>query len=113
MNFVERADRPELMDTEQLPLDVMKRTLKFLGLTNRYLGGSAVVLKHLKEWSRGWDKNKKISILDVGTGGAEIPIAIVQWARRAGFNVQIVAMDSVPETVEIARENAGMYPEIS
>jgi ubiquinone/menaquinone biosynthesis C-methylase UbiE len=48
----------------------------------------------------------------VGTGAADIPIAISDWARRAEHRVEIVAIDLHPVTVEAARKNVAARPEI-
>src|SRR4051812_24910595 len=101
MDLSTRVDLPELMDTQTFPVDVMRDTLAFLGHTNRYFGGSATVIRHLKKWSKNWG-NAQIHILDIGTGGAEVPIDIVQWARRKNLNLKITALDLVPEIAQIA-----------
>ncbi len=113
MDLTQRIDCLELMDTQTLSPAVMRDTLAFLSVTNRYFGGAAVVLSRLKNWSSRWRRDQTIRILDVGTGGAEIPMAIIEWAKEAGVRVQVTAIDLVPEVVDIARENARAFPEIS
>ena len=112
MDLSRRIDRPERMDTEVFPVAVMRETLNFLGVTTRHFGGAAVVLGHFRRWSRAWNKDETIRILDVGTGGAEIPIALAEWARNDGFRVHVTAIDLVPEVTHVARENAAGFPEI-
>jgi SAM-dependent methyltransferase len=41
-------------------------------------------------------------ILDVGTGGADIPVALVRWARRSGRGLRVTATDSRPEVLAAA-----------
>jgi len=100
------------MDTMTFDEPVVRRTLAFLGMTARHFGGAHVVIERLAEWSASRPANGEISVLDVGTGGAEIPMAIAQWARRAGRRVKIVALDLMPEIAGIARANAREFPEI-
>lgn len=107
-----RIDRPELMDTMPFDPPVVHRTLAFLGMTARHFGGAAVILNHLSRWSASWPGDRPVSILDVGTGGAEIPIAIARWARASGRRVKITALDLMPEIADIARTNARPFPEI-
>ena len=111
-NLSARIDRPELMDTMTFDEPVVRRTLAFLGMTARHFGGADVVIARLAEWSASWPANAEISVLDVGTGGAEIPMAVARWARQAGRRVKIVALDLMPEIAGIARANAREFPEV-
>lgn len=43
-----------------------------------------------------------ISILDVGTGGADIPVALLAEARRRGQELEVVAVDARPEVIAAA-----------
>jgi ubiquinone/menaquinone biosynthesis C-methylase UbiE len=44
-----------------------------------------------------------VSLLDVGTGGADIPRDLLRRARAAGLNLHVTATDVRPEIVDIAR----------
>jgi len=56
---------------------------------------------------------REFSLLDVGTGSADIPIAIVEWARRRGLAARIAALEPHPVTAAVARRRAADYPEIA
>lgn len=113
MDLKTRIDDKEIMDTETLPLPVMKQTLNFLKRTNLSFGGVRVITGYLKQWSIRWPHDRPIEILDVGTGGGEIPVAIAEWARENDRRIKITGIDLVPEIVQIARENTRTYREIS
>jgi 2-polyprenyl-3-methyl-5-hydroxy-6-metoxy-1,4-benzoquinol methylase len=100
------------MDTVTFEPPVVRRTLDFLGLTARHFGGARAVIDCLARWSARWPADSTVSLLDVGTGGAEIPSAIVRWARAHRRRVRVVALDLVPEIAALARANAAAYPEI-
>ncbi len=51
-------------------------------------------------------------MLDVGTGGADIPSALARWARRAGRRLRILALDRDPAMLAFARRATASYPEI-
>ena len=112
LGLARRIDRPELMDTEPFDDAVTRRTLRFLGLTARRFGGAALVLRHLERWSARWPRDAAISILDIGCGGGEIPLAIADWSRRRGINVRILAIDLVPEIAAVAAQACARRPEI-
>jgi SAM-dependent methyltransferase len=83
-----------------------------IAVTNRWLGGTSVILRHLSHLVCVPPATQPIRILDMATGGADIPIAIAEWAKRMGIVVHIIAVDSHPTVVEIARRNTRGYPEI-
>ena len=56
--------------------------------------------------------SNSFTLLDIATGSADIPVAIVQWARKKGIRVAITAVDINPQTVEVARKRTAEYPEI-
>ena len=107
-----RIDRPELMDTVAFDAPVVRRTLDFLGGTARYFGGARAVIAPLAKWSSRWPADETISILDIGTGGAEIPAAIARWARAHRRRVRVVALDLIPAIADIARARVASFPEI-
>ena len=80
--------------------------------SNRWLGGTAVVLRHLSHLIGVSPARQPIRILDMATGAADIPTAIVRWARDHGIAVQIAAVDANPEVLEYARRNTRGFPEI-
>jgi 2-polyprenyl-3-methyl-5-hydroxy-6-metoxy-1,4-benzoquinol methylase len=112
MTLVQRIDRPEIMDTQKVSMCEMKETLAFLETTNKIFGGADVFIKKLSEASKRWNKNQTIHILDVGTGSADIPLAIAAWAREHEFKVQITGIDLMDDIVSIAKEKTKSFPEI-
>jgi 2-polyprenyl-3-methyl-5-hydroxy-6-metoxy-1,4-benzoquinol methylase len=98
-----RSDRVELMDTTVLPLPVADRTLRFLELTNRRFGGTAIIRGYLERWSAAWPPGRTITLLDVGTGAADIPRALVSWADARGTAIHVTAIDLAPDIARAAR----------
>ena len=73
---------------------------------------TGVVLRHLSHLIGVSPARQPVRILDLGTGAADIPMAIVHWARDHGIAVQIAAVDGNPEVLEYARRNTRGFPEI-
>ncbi len=92
------------MDDPAVDRDQLDRSLRFIRAINRRLGGTAAVLGHLRRWSAGWPAGEVIRIIDLGTGSADIPLAIVRWARTGGMRVHVTAIDAHPTTLDLARE---------
>ena len=101
-----RSSADEIMDSEPLSAPVVDRTLRFLELTNRRFGGAGIVLRALARWRRGWPAGTALRLLDVGTGAADIPRAVLAWAQSAGVDLSITAIDSAPDVAAAARERA-------
>ena len=84
----------------------LERALRELGWINRLLGGWRTTRNALEEVvpaQGGW------SMLDVGTGGGDIPLAAAHWSRRRGQPLQVVALDFNAHVCRwAARETAGV-----
>ena len=92
--------------------DLLEGDLANLRLLNRLLGGHRAALTGLKRvvGPRG---APGVSLLDVGTGSADIPAAMVRWARRQGLSVRVVAVEADPVSVAAARRLTRNLPEKS
>jgi len=112
LDFSRRLDALEIMDADGYPPEKMRRALLFLRLTNRRFGGDAVVLGHLERFSQRWPLNFSPTVLDVGTGLADIPTALVRWARARGMSIRVTALDRNPAVLDSARREAAAFPEI-
>src|SRR4051812_13435385 len=109
---MQHSEEKELMDRADAPPRLLEEDLNNLCTINQVLGAKRGIFKLL---GATIEKNrmKEFSLLDVGTGSADIPVAIVRWARRRGLAARIVALDRHPFTAAIARRRAEKYPEIA
>jgi ubiquinone/menaquinone biosynthesis C-methylase UbiE len=82
-------------------------SLRFIRRVNTLLRYTQATLRHLQRFSKTWQPGQRISIVDLGTGSADIPAAILRWADRRGFDVHIVAIDLHAGTVTAAIDHAG------
>ena len=95
------------MDDPTATAAEIAQALRFIRLVNRRLGGTRATLAPLRRWARQWRPGETIRIIDIGTGSADIPAAIVDWAGASDRSVQITAVDLHPVTLELARRFAG------
>ena len=51
---------------------------------NGLFGGRLVTLRHVRRLLARFPPDRAVTVLDLGTGSADIPRALVRWARRAG-----------------------------
>jgi SAM-dependent methyltransferase len=101
------ASAPEMMDDPECSIHALRESLRDLALINRLLGAHAIIRRYLDRVIPEWRRRagaapEALSVLDVGTGGADVPASIVAWARRRGVPVRIVGIDRHPVTVRIA-----------
>jgi hypothetical protein len=115
MHFTARTIQPERMDDPAVDPDELARALAFLRWVNGPLGGgAAAAIAHLRRWTEHWPCDEVIRLLDLGTGAADIPLAIAAWASRQSppLRVRITAVDRHETTLAIARGLVGDNPDI-
>ena len=101
----------ELLDAGEGTDDDVARNLLDLRRINRFLGGTKVVLDALESFARNREA-KQLSLLDVGTGSADIPTAVVEWCKGRGINAMVSALDLSERNFRIARTRLGINREI-
>lgn len=97
------AHAPELLDG---PLDdpaALADNLRDLRLLNRALGGIDLSRRAIDALLDGRSGEQPVSLLDVGTGGADIPFALLADWRRRGRHLRVHAVDNRPEVLSGAR----------
>ena len=96
------AGAEELLDGPLDDLDELADNLRDLRRVNRVLGVplSRAALARLPAPA---DSTAPFTLLDVGTGGADIPVALLADAARAGRPLRVTAIDERAEVIEAAR----------
>ena len=102
---------PEMMDRRGNDPELLRADLRVLEAINRFLGGRRLALRYLDRFLEAAPVSS-LTILDLATGGADIPRTVVHWARRRNVRVDITAVDGNPEILQIARDRCATWPEI-
>jgi ubiquinone/menaquinone biosynthesis C-methylase UbiE len=84
----------------------LEANLRDIAFANAAFGGVAPVLRAL----RGFGAR---SVLDVGSGAADIPLALVRDAQRRGEEMTVTCLDSSEQMLAIARAAAGGNPALA
>jgi len=89
----------ELLDGPLEDLDELAGNLRDLRRVNRVLGVrlSRIAIDRLVPPSQ------TRTVVDVGTGGADIPVSLLAEAARRGQSLHVTGIDSRPEVIEAAR----------
>jgi ubiquinone/menaquinone biosynthesis C-methylase UbiE len=101
----------ELLDAGEGTDDDVAQNLSDLRRINRFLGGTKVVLEALSSYLAEHDTNN-LSLLDVGTGSADIPTAVAGWCGARGIKPLMAALDISERNLRIARTRLGIGPEV-
>jgi SAM-dependent methyltransferase len=100
-----------MMDFTGNSVELLAGNLSDLRMLNRYLSGSRGVMLALQR-AIGREPLQDLSVLDVGTGSADIPAAIVAWAKRRNVATKIVGVDTDSTTVRIAANQTKQFANI-
>jgi ubiquinone/menaquinone biosynthesis C-methylase UbiE len=101
------------MDQPNLDRAELAENLRDIRRVNRLLGGTTVVLRHLHRILERGPAIVPITLLDLATGSADIPVAVSRWAKRHGLAMTITASDSSEQMLELAREQIAGHPKIT
>ena len=111
VDYRRRSNAAEYMDGAAVEGPDMSRALEELQYVNRYLGGTRSSLKALAQAEVGAPK-KRLEILDLGTGAADIPAAMVQWGRSQEKVVRVVGVDFNPFVCSWAQRQVEHLPQV-
>jgi SAM-dependent methyltransferase len=112
----------ELLDGPLGTPETVLGNLRDLERANRWFGGAALSRRALLRLTSGtyagparrrfdWRRGP-LRMLDVGTGGADIPVALLDWAGRRSLPLEIHAVDSREEVVAAAGNLVAEIPRL-
>jgi SAM-dependent methyltransferase len=104
MNFAQRNDLSELMDTESVTAEDFAACLKDLATVNRLTLAMRPTFTWLDRLTRDWPADRPLSVLDVGFGQGDMLRAIWRWAQRRNLAVALEGIDLNPLSELAARE---------
>jgi Methyltransferase domain len=113
----EREHGLELIDLpiESYSLSEYAGNLADIRKVNRFLGDYRATLKHFSSLVlvAGGALAGPISVLDVATGSADIPVAVAIWARKQGIPIKVTAIDNNILAIREAEAFTRGYQEIT
>jgi len=95
-----------MMDAPGNRYEDLALALRDIGRVNRWLGGSAAIMRPIE---RIVDRHGlcEFSLLDVGTGGGDVPRAVLARAERRGLLAHAVGIDLDANVVRYAASRCG------
>jgi len=98
------ASHPELLDG-QLDAGTVAANFRDLTRINRRLGGSRLSLAAVSPLLHGRGPTTTLTLVDIGTGTADIPISLVRaLKKRRRPRLEITATDIRPEIITLAQD---------
>lgn len=99
-----RRCRPEIMDQPDLDRERHWHALRGLARINRWSGSASILWPAVRELAREIDRPPRI--LDVATGGGDVPLRLWQRGRRHGLALEVHGCDRSGAAVVFAQERA-------
>lgn len=103
-----RVDKPELLDLGGAAPDDVAQSFADLWRINRYLGGISALTRPL--YPRLLALDRPATVVDLGAGSGQIAGVIVDWARRRGRDVRVLAVDLAAHHLALTRGATGAVP---
>ena len=112
MNLRERdSTAEELLDGPGVEYELLEKSLRDLSRMSVMLTWTQQAVKQVAEIVEQ-RQLRAFSVLDVGTGAGNIPIALARWARSQQLQIEITASDLSEQVLIAARANCADFPEI-
>jgi 2-polyprenyl-3-methyl-5-hydroxy-6-metoxy-1,4-benzoquinol methylase len=90
----------ELMDDPDCDVETLERTYEQFRLVNVFVSNQQAVYRR---WVRPrLSPTETRRVLDIGTGGADVPRALLKWARADGLRLEVTAIDPDPRALNWA-----------
>ena len=88
-----RSNPHEILDDGNHPHDDLYGTFEDMRRVNSLLGGASITLKAIERLTGDIQAGASLTILDIGSGHADIPRAVEEWAQQRRLNLRAIALD--------------------
>jgi Methyltransferase domain len=99
-----RTRTPELMDGDGFDADLAEASYRFIERTNRFFGGISSVRNFIRRQLEMKSGEKPLHVLDLGSGGCDIPIALSRWADRRNLPITFTCVEKNRHAANHARK---------
>ena len=101
--FRERARGSEFLDRPDADPRLVEQSYRFMKVVNRIGGGTRVVRRFLARELSKSENGGIATVLDIGAGDCDIPLAVTRWTNKRGHEVQFTCLDHDPKAVELSQ----------
>src|SRR5947209_17622938 len=104
-HLAHRRRQPEIMDEPGLDPVQHVQALRGLARINRISASDRILWRPLAALART-EPGRTVRVLDIATGGGDVPIRLWQRARHVGLPLDLTGVDARPTVLQHARANA-------
>ncbi len=101
-NLSQRSLEKELLDGDGIPFEEIALNMQELNTINTLLGGHAISLTGFKTLIKD---RKKISVCEIGCGGGDNLLVILNYCQKKGIEVSLIGIDINQECIHFAKSN--------
>lgn len=110
-NFVPRQSQAaELLDGSPVDRLLLRENLREMARANRLLGGQHAMVRRVAAWLAMVPPGTKPCVLDVATGGADLPVVLHDWSIQHGQPLHVLASDLNPLVLAVTQSDIGPRP---
>jgi hypothetical protein len=103
----------ELLDDPRADEDDVVASLRDIARINRFFGGAAGAAGRAAEFLAGVPRGGRVTLLDIGTGAADIPRLVGRQAAARGISVDIIGLERIPAAAREAARGGGVMAVIA
>jgi 2-polyprenyl-3-methyl-5-hydroxy-6-metoxy-1,4-benzoquinol methylase len=97
----------ELLDNREIDAADLRGNLRDLARLNRFTGTTAAILRSVETMIDGphpvASQKRTLTIIDIGTGGGDLPTALTKWAARRNLPLVVLGADVHTGILDYAR----------
>jgi SAM-dependent methyltransferase len=105
-----QSNEAELLDGAIVDRQLLRTNLRDMAQANRLLGANRAVLRRVARWLQAMPAHYRPQVLDVATGGADLPRVLQRWSERQGRALTILASDLSRDVLQIAQHETQSTP---
>lgn len=105
-----QSQAAELLDGALPDRRLLRANLREMALADRWLGGQRAIIRRIAAWLQLIPRDAIVRVLDVATGGADLPLALHRWGTRRGRTLHVLASDVSGDVLRVAREEISSRP---
>ncbi|HEY9776153.1 MAG TPA: methyltransferase domain-containing protein [Planktothrix sp.] len=106
--MLNRMREAELMDDPNLDEHKHVEALRSLARLNAVSSSASILWQAIRRMARRRKLNK-LRILDIATGGGDLPVQLIRYAENDGIELQILAVDKSPTALTFGRNLAKQH----
>ena len=105
-----QSEAEELLDRADIDQRLLQRNLRDMARANRRLGAERAVLGQVTRWLGGTPAAHPATVLDIGTGNAQLLRQLHSWSQRHGRDLRLLGCDLSAPVLHVAQRETYRVP---